>query len=215
VHTPWEDHLLERKTDRDLKDIKRTAVAFANSVTPGHTARILIGESNDGRTTGIENPDEQQRKVRSELEKIYPPIVWRQRLYEKEGKTCIEIEIEHSSNTPHFGDAAWVRKGSETIKATEEVFQWLIDTRSSKVRELGKWLGRDVIVSWSAGQHAVAGPNWTRIECRLVGISTFFATFKRKADNRERSEPISWLELSWDDNQKQLRIFVNPEMSKK
>jgi hypothetical protein len=46
--TPWEDHLLERKTDRELADIRRTAVAFANSVIPGHTATILIGESNDG-----------------------------------------------------------------------------------------------------------------------------------------------------------------------
>src|SRR5271157_2040769 len=32
--TPWEDHLLERKTDRSSADIRRTAVAFANSVTP-------------------------------------------------------------------------------------------------------------------------------------------------------------------------------------
>ena len=45
---PWEDHLLERKTDRDLKDIRRTAVAFANSVRPDHTAVILVGEGNEG-----------------------------------------------------------------------------------------------------------------------------------------------------------------------
>lgn len=45
---PSEDHLLERKTDRDLKDIRRTAVAFANSVRPDHTAVILVGEGNEG-----------------------------------------------------------------------------------------------------------------------------------------------------------------------
>lgn len=48
-----EDHLLERKTDRQLKEIRRTAVAFANSVRPGHTAAILIGEGNDGSVSGI------------------------------------------------------------------------------------------------------------------------------------------------------------------
>src|SRR6185437_16233816 len=50
---PWEDHLLERKTERDLKDIRRTAVAFANSVRLGHTAVILIGECDDGSVPGI------------------------------------------------------------------------------------------------------------------------------------------------------------------
>jgi predicted HTH transcriptional regulator len=109
--TPWEDHLLERKTDRDLKDIRRTAVAFANSVRPDHTALIEVGEGNDGTVTGLANPDLQQRRIREELEKIYPPIVWRQKLYEKEGKTCIRIEIDYSGETPHFAGAAWIRKG--------------------------------------------------------------------------------------------------------
>ncbi len=31
---PWEDHLLERKTENDLKDLLKTMVAFANSVRP-------------------------------------------------------------------------------------------------------------------------------------------------------------------------------------
>jgi len=77
---PSEDHLLERKTDRDLKDIRRTAVAFANSVRPDHTAVILVGEGNEGIVSGLANPDVQQRKIRDELDKIYPPIVWRQQL---------------------------------------------------------------------------------------------------------------------------------------
>ena len=107
--TPWEDHLLERKTDRDIREIKRTAVGFANSVRPGHTAVIVIGEENDGRVSGVANPDEFQKKIRNEMEKIYPDIVWRQMLYENHGKTCIRIEIEYSGDTPHFGDIAWIR----------------------------------------------------------------------------------------------------------
>jgi len=132
--TPWEDHLLERKTDRELADIRRTAVAFANSVIPGHTATILIGESNDGSVSGLGNPDEQQRKLRRELDKIYLPIIWRQQLYELKGKTCIRLEIEYSTDIPHFGDAAWIRQGSETVKASDAMFQKLIDLRSSKIR---------------------------------------------------------------------------------
>lgn len=80
---PWEDHLLERKVESDLKDLLMTLVAFANSVMPGHVATILIGERNDGTAVGITNPESIQDKVRKECEKIYPSIIWRSRIYEK------------------------------------------------------------------------------------------------------------------------------------
>lgn len=151
--TPWEDHLLERKTNRDLQDIRRTAIAFANSVQPERIAVILIGEGNDGTITGVDNPDEQQRKIRRELETIYPGIIWRQQLYETGGKTCIRVEIEYSGDTPHFGDAAWIRVGSESVRASDAMLQKLVELRLTKVRELNKWLGetRDsLMVCWSA-----------------------------------------------------------------
>ncbi|MBI4459433.1 MAG: ATP-binding protein, partial [Acidobacteria bacterium] len=130
---PWEDALLERKVESDLKDLLKTLVAFANSVRPGHTATILIGEKNDGAVQGVTNPDQIQKRVRSDCDDIYPPIVWRSQVYERDGKHCIRVEIEYSGETPHFGGIAWVRKGSESVKATDEVFQRLIEFRLSKV----------------------------------------------------------------------------------
>ncbi len=211
--TPWEDHLLERKTDRDLKDIRRTAIAFANSVRPDHTAMIEVGEGNDGTVTGLANPDVQQRKIREELDKIYPPIVWRQQLYEKEGKTCIRIQIDYSGETPHFGDAAWIRQGSETIKASDVMLQKLIALRSSKVRELMKWVGKVVTVSWSAGQHGISGPNWTVFPCEVLKVTEYFSTFRTSdAGRAPQSEPNSWLDLSWDDRNNRPQIYVDPAM---
>jgi Putative DNA-binding domain len=210
---PWEDHLLERKTERNLKDIRRTAVAFANSVRPGHVATIVIGECNDGTVPGISNGDELQRSIRQELEKIYPPISWRQAVYEKAGKSCIRLEIEYDGETPHFGDAAWIRRGSETVKASDEMLQRLLDFRQSKVRRLAEWIGREVTVSWS-NSLPPHHPNWMRVVCQLVNVTSDFATFKFK-DGRgvEKSEPIGWLEISWDDDERRLRLFVNPQMS--
>jgi predicted HTH transcriptional regulator len=43
-----EDSLKEKKTESDLKDMLKTLVAFANSVAPGDTATLLIGEKDDG-----------------------------------------------------------------------------------------------------------------------------------------------------------------------
>jgi hypothetical protein len=61
---PWEDYLLERKVESDLRDLPRTLVAFANSVRPSHVATILIGEKNDGTAAGVTNPDTIQKSVR-------------------------------------------------------------------------------------------------------------------------------------------------------
>ena len=119
---PWEDNLLERKTENDLKDLLKTLVAFANSVKPGHIATILIGELDDGTAQGVTNPDKIQKGVRETCDRIYPRILWRSQVYEKDGKPCVRIEIEYDGETPHFGGAAWVRHGSSTIRGNRRDF---------------------------------------------------------------------------------------------
>jgi len=144
VEYPWEDNLLERKLESDLKDVLKSLVGFANSVKPGHVATLLIGEKNDGSIQGVTNPDNIQKTIRSECDKIYPSILWKSMVYEMEGKHCVKVEVEYSGETPHFGGAAWVRKGSETIKATDEIFQKLIELRSGKVCEISRWINKQV-----------------------------------------------------------------------
>ena len=69
---PWEDSLLERKLQSDLKDLLKCLVAFANSVRPGHVAAIIIGEKDDGSVQGVDNADNIQKTVRDTCSKIYP-----------------------------------------------------------------------------------------------------------------------------------------------
>lgn len=147
---PWEDNLLERKLESDLKDLQKTLVAFANSVKPDHVATIFIGERNDNTVVGVTDPDSIQKRVRKECENVYPEISWRSKVYEKDGKYCVRVEIEYSGDTPHFAGPAWVRRGSSTEKATEEMFQRLIDIRSGIVRELSKWLDKEITIHFDA-----------------------------------------------------------------
>lgn len=181
---PWEDGLLERKLEADKKDFLKTFVAFANSVRPGHIATVLIGERNDGTIQGLMDPDEVQKKVRRECDRIYPAIVWRQSVYEADGKPCVRVEIEHSGDTPHFGDAAWVRRGSETVKANDETFQRLIELRSSVIRELTKWVDKRIVVAGDTGSVAwderrhIGHPRWGggKHEVVLNSVNGFWAT---------------------------------------
>jgi hypothetical protein len=221
---PWEDNLLERKVESDLKDLLKTLVAFANSVKPGHTATILIGEKDDGTIQGVKNPDNIQKKIRRECEKIYPPILWRSRVYEKEGKYCIRVEIEYDGETPHFGGPAWVRQGSETIMATEETFQKLIDLRSSIVFELAKWLNKEVTVHGDTStvppsrKEEGFGPPKVRLFkhrwkweefVKIVFVNNFWITFEKLETGDRVSEPLSKLALSYDDKKDQLKVIIS------
>jgi len=214
----WEDNLLERKVESDLKDLLKTLVAFSNSVSPSHTAVILIGEKDDGSVQGVKNPDNIQRKVRETCEKIYPPILWRSNVYEKGGVSCVRVEIEHDGETPHFGGAAWVRKGSSTHQASEEVFQKLIEFRLSTTRELAKWIDKKISVEPDLSEviHKANGVSHNMIprlpsgqkNVILKSVNSFWATFE-STDGRH-SEPLDKLLLSWDDKSNVLKILVKP-----
>jgi predicted HTH transcriptional regulator len=88
-----EDSLREKKVESGLKDLLKTMVAFANSVAPGDTARIFIGEKDDGTVQGVTNTDNIQKSLAKEAEKIYPEIYCRTEVYEREGKQCVRVEL--------------------------------------------------------------------------------------------------------------------------
>lgn len=217
---PWEDNLLERKTESDLKDLLKTLVAFANSVMPGHTARLLIGEKDDGSVQGVTNPDNIQKRIREECDKIYPPILWRSSVYVKEGKHCVQVNIEYDGETPHFGGQAWVRKGSESIIASDDIFQRLIDLRTGKVRELSKWLDKLITVNGDPATIPAkqnAHPffpsfvhRWNIEEtARITFVNNFWVTLESIESGEKRlSEPISKLTLSFDDKKGRLKVIV-------
>jgi hypothetical protein len=212
---------LERKIESDLKDLLKTLVAFANSVRPGHTATLLIGEKDDGSVQGVKNPESIQRNVRETAAKIYPPILYKSYGYEKEGRACIRVEIEYNEETPHFGGQAWVRQGSVTKKASDEVFQKLIEFRLSKVRELAMWLHKDVVVEPDTGtvmdereganrmviprlSPTIRGP----VKATLLFVNNFWATFRTR--DKQYSEPLEKIILSWADDHKSLKLLIKP-----
>jgi len=208
-----EDSLREKKVEGDLKDLLKTLVAFANSVAPDDTAQIFIGERDDGTVQGVTNPDNIQKKVREEADKIFPEIYYRTEVYERDGKQCVRVDIKQNGLAPHFGGQAWVRRGSETIRATEDLYQQMIDLRQSKVRVLVPWIGKGITVKWRK----------PRREMRLVTLYTFqkelavlkvvnahWLTFGVQFDSGQVdvSEPMENVQLSWDDSEGYLQVVV-------
>ncbi|HEY1801040.1 MAG TPA: ATP-binding protein [Terriglobales bacterium] len=218
MKTVWqaEDSLREKKVESDLKDLLKTLVAFANSVAPGDTAQIFIGEKDDGAVQGVSNTDSIQKKVAAEAAKIYPGIYYRTEVYERDGKQCVRVDIKRNGLTPHFGGQAWVRQSSQTIKATESLFQQLIELRSSKQWELAKWVNKFVTIEWQSGGKLVTYQSTMyrlhKEPARIVVVNghwvSFYVQTTHTGNYFEYSEPIERLLLSWDAENERLKVLV-------
>jgi hypothetical protein len=224
-----EDSLREKKVESDLKDLLKTMVAFANSVAPGDTAQIFIGEKDDGAVQGVTSAENIQSRVVKEAAKIYPEIYYRTEVYEREGKQCVRVDIERNGLAPHFGGQAWVRKGSKTVEATDALYQQMIDQRQSKISVLLRWLNKEITVEGtqqptnltvSPGSFRVTQPEqeWSVgiHQATLKLVNAHWVTFavqrsEQVLSRAEKSEPIEKLLCSWDDEKQRLKVVVKNE----
>jgi hypothetical protein len=216
-----EESLKEKKTEGDLKDLLKTLVAFANSVAPGDTATLFVGEKDDGTVQGVTNADNIQKKVKETADKIYPEIYYRTSVYDRNGKQCVRVDVKHNGLAPHFGGAAWVRRGPTTVEATEQLYQQMVELRHSKVFTLSKWLNKEVTVQGTRPKKLIendVGPadRWDgKHDATLLVVNAHWVTFLvhgsdfggQKVDD-ESSEPIEKLLLSWDNGKKRLKVLV-------
>ncbi len=103
----------------DSKKIAKSLVAFAN--TDG--GRLLIGVKDNGRIAGIKS-DEEFYMIEAAA-KIYskPAITFLTKQWQVNGKTVLEIQIEPSSDKPHFAKdengkwLAYIRSADENLLA--------------------------------------------------------------------------------------------------
>jgi len=56
------------------------------------------------------------------------------------------VIVTGSASGPHFSGPAYVREGSVTVAANEELFPRIIDKRERKVREILKWKGERILM---------------------------------------------------------------------
>jgi predicted HTH transcriptional regulator len=133
----FEDNFVERKTVADDRDWLKTIVAFANSTPPGWNSVLFIGVKNSGEIeTPQVNLDSLQIKLNATLLKTYPPIPCFKHVVEQNRRQALAVIVPYSENKPHFAGPSYVRKGSETVIASEDQFAELIASRNSLVAEI-------------------------------------------------------------------------------
>ncbi|MCJ7504216.1 MAG: ATP-binding protein [Acidobacteriia bacterium] len=204
----FEDNFVERKTSADSKDWLKTIVAFANSTPIGYPSLLFIGVRDDGtleETTP--NLDSLQRTFNEKVSAAYPPVYYLARILSVEGKQILAVIVPGSEQRPHCAGQAFIRKGSETVAASDEQFANLIASRNSKAYEILKWKGKSVTVhSAPAASTISAFYMGMDGECTVVECNQFYVTLDYRGN--PWSYPLSRVEISFDNEANRLQLLV-------
>ncbi len=200
-----EDNFTERKSDgAKPAELRRTLVAFANSVPEGQTAILFLGVRDDGQLQGVRDTDSLQKTVRQICERdCYPPLKYATSVLEIDGKAVIAVEVPPSTDRPHFSGAAYVRRGSENVVASEALFSKMVRSRLGKPREILQW--KDQLITVVArgkelGETRMLGDPryYVTHECRVQDCSAHVVTLHDLTTGRIVTEPLENVMLSRD-----------------
>ena len=135
----------KRAAHRD--DVKQAVVAFANTIREADRGVLFIGVKDDATIIGVPNSDAVQKDLRVCIEECYPPIEgWEIRNLMAKDQTVLAIIVPESRTSPHFAGPAFVRQGSESVKASATMYQQLLADHVSPARRLRPWLGKQISV---------------------------------------------------------------------
>lgn len=205
----FEDHFVERKTASDDKDWLKTIVAFANSTPAGTASVLFIGVRNSGEIqTPQINLDSMQITLNWELKKVYPPITCIQKVIAENGRQALAVIIPYSENRPHFSGPAYVRRGSETIIASEEIFNELVASRSSLVAQILAHKGQPVHVVNSRRANSNFDSYWPGSPI-ISDCNQHFITLQSGTEPRSLiTFPLSEIDIGFEHRINRFKIIV-------
>lgn len=211
-----EDRFVERKPPNAGKsDFKRTIVAFANSTPPNRVGVLFVGVADDGTAIGVDNPDRTQKDLRQLAENdCYPPIYIDTEVVRVGDKQIVAALVKASTQRPHFAGPAYVRRGSESVNATEREYEELIASRVSTARQLLSWVGQTVTVTevkTQLGEYFdVPGDHHQSDEYRIVEVTAHYVRFLQMRSGVSVTEILDALRVSWDDKKHRPRVIAFP-----
>lgn len=212
-----EDGLTERKRGYQGDDeIGKAVVSFANSVPEGRTAVLFLGVDNDGNVVGIstDNVDKFQQKVRRVCEEdCFPAIaIHLVEVLNIDGKHVIAFEFGPSRNRPHFAGHAFIRIGSESVKASASQLDELIASKNTKAGRLLAAKDKHALLTLIlpvgariGGGHPLARQR--ELQCSVEHCDAHSAKFYDIADRSFIDLPLDFLLFSRDRNN-QDRLLV-------
>lgn len=211
-----EDSFTERKSEGiKAEETRKTVVAFANSLPHNRTAVLFIGVNDQGVIVGVENTDSFQKKINEHLKDCYPEIPYRQVVLERDGKHIVAVEVSHSKERPHFAGAAYIRNGSQSVKASSKIYDELIATRNSDSYEILKWKNKLVSVQTIDKKLGVTVPSANPgaqhrkvYECKITDCDAHTVSLHDLARGVDCHEPLANIILSKDTSKSDRLLLI-------
>jgi len=210
----FEDGFTERKVEGvKSDDICKTMVAFANSIPEGRTGILFIGVTDKGQIKGVSEPDSLQKTIRRIAEnESYPAIRYSSEILDIEGKKILAVVVPHSKFRPHFSGPAYVRVGSESVKASEKIFEELIASRNSKSGKILSYKGKIVTVRWQVKkeitQRDILGPRSIEGECKIITCNAHYVQMHNINNGANIAEPLDNVTISFDTLNTRPMLFI-------
>ena len=205
----FEDQFVERKTVADLNDSLKTVVGFANSAPIGMPCVLYIGVKDDGQFEDREHDfDSVQKTLNRLLQKIYPRAAYFPKLLTKGSRTALAVLVPGSELRPHFSGPSYVRRGSETIEASQSQFDSLVAMRNGKVYRLMQYAGKQVtVINMSLlGNGTFMRGNWSTVPS-IVDCNEFWVTLQSPGE-AARSFCLRDVELNFDNQRGRLQLEI-------
>jgi hypothetical protein len=208
-----EDSFVERKSQGiKPQDIRKAVTAFANSLPEGRQGIIYIGIGDRGAIEGCDSPDAVQKRVREAGNECYPPITPQCVALNVQGKDVVAVIVSASSDRPHFTGPAYLRQGSESVKASKRLFDEMVDARHNPVAAIMRLINTPITVvglGHRLGQVVrVTGDYRESAECKVTSCDAHIVTLLRLSDSWLFYEAINRIELSVDGQMKRPMLIV-------
>jgi hypothetical protein len=208
--TNFEDAFVERKSTGDMRDLLKTAVAFANSTPIGYPAILFYGVTDKGVPEGKANLDSLQKTISDKLSDAYPPIFYLSKVLQQDDKQFLAILIPGSEDRPHFAGQSYIRDGSQSKEASGRQFEQLIAERNSKTREILKWRQKEISVYFRPSESTLILAQFvgSRAERTVIDCNQFYVTLEKLVENEHAFEsfPLADLEIGFDNNANRLEL---------
>ncbi|MFL6210187.1 MAG: helix-turn-helix domain-containing protein [Pyrinomonadaceae bacterium] len=205
----YEDGFTERKLEGvSSEDVCKTLVAFANSLRDNEEAYLFIGIADNGEIKGVSKPTEIQKWIKKLAERTcYPAIHYINKVVAVDGKPVIAVIVRASTNKPHFARPAYIRKGSESVEASPELYEELIASRNDKARRILREKG-EVISVWRNfifKSNYVPGSKHT---CKIVDCDAFFVSLYDMDKQEDLYIPLEHIYISRDGENQRMLLHV-------
>jgi hypothetical protein len=145
----------------------------------------------------------------------YPPVRCSPTAIRVDGEELVAVVVGASSNRPHFSRHAYVRRGSESKKASPELFEEMIAERNDKVRLLLAERKQLLNVLWKSSDELPKGfkanftlTNWLVQECVIVGCDSITLELKDASTGARAHIPLGWVTIGKDPQNSERKLYV-------